>query len=75
VTFSEYEWAKNAEKKFNTYSLVFPIWQLENGHDSWKMLENPMLKVVSFLGHKNIIATAIPMLSGLTFSMAITLCR
>jgi len=37
-----------------------------------EMLENPMLKVVSFLGHKNIIATAIPMLSGLTFPMAIT---
>jgi len=31
VTFPEYMWAKNAEKKFQISPLVFPIRRLENG--------------------------------------------
>jgi len=37
------------------------------------MLENPTLSAVWFLAaHKSVIPTAVPMLSGLSFSMAMT---
>ena len=36
VTFPEYMWAKNAEKKFQISPLVFPIWRLKNGQPTKK---------------------------------------
>ena len=52
-------------KKFQISPLVFPIWQLENGHPT-KKLENPMLRgyLVS-KAHKKKISTAMPMYLGI----------
>jgi len=67
VTFPEYMWAKNAEKQFQISPLVFPIWQLENGHPT-KELANTILRcyLVS-KAHTNKIPTVVPMFSGMMF--------
>jgi len=67
VNFSEYVWAKSAEKNSdisrdstNVSNMVAGKWT-----HNWKMLEKPMLKgYLVFKLHKNKIPTAIPKLSG-----------
>ena len=65
-------WTKKAEEKFQISALEFPIWRLKNGQATKKSL-----KILCLRGHfiskahKNKIPTAIPMFSGMNFSMAI----
>ena len=51
VTFSEYEWAKNAEIFFSDIVTSFSNMADGKRTHNWKMLGNSMLRVVWFLGH------------------------
>lgn len=53
-------------------SLVFPILRLEKGHTAGKWWKCYVKGYLVSRARENKIPTAIPMLSGLTFSMAIT---
>ena len=71
VTCPKYVWAKNTEEKFQISPLVFPIWRLENGQPTKKARKSYLRGYFVSKAHKNKIPTAIPMLSGLNFSVAI----
>ena len=72
VTFPEYMWAKKCWKIFSDISTSISNMAAGKWTSSLKTLENPILRcyLVS-KAHKNKIPTAVPMFSGMTFSMAV----